>query len=69
MKAKWDQLQRESLRVNLYSMVTRAKVALSIVTEPSCEILIRQEFARKSQDTIGSVAQFETDFEEVELNL
>ena len=69
MKAKWDQLQRESLRVNLYSMVTRAKVALSIVTEPSCEILIRQEFARKSQDAIGSVAQFETDFEEVELNL
>ena len=66
MQGKWNELRRETLRVNLYSIVTRAKVALSIVTEPSCESLIKQRFARNPDIDIDSIAQFETDTDDVD---
>ncbi len=57
-KRFWTECQRKALRVQLYSLMTRAKVVLSIVAEEDCLETIKTEFARQSNDDLGSFAEF-----------
>jgi hypothetical protein len=57
-KRFWTECQRKALRVQLYSLMTRAKVVLSIVAEENCLATIKTEFARQSNDDLGRFAEF-----------
>jgi hypothetical protein len=57
-KRFWTECQRKALRVQLYSLMTRAKVVLSIVAEEDCLATIKTEFARQSNDDLGQFAEF-----------
>ncbi len=57
-KRFWVECQRKALRVQLYSLMTRAKVVLSIVAEEDCLATIKTEFARQSDDDLGMFAEF-----------
>jgi hypothetical protein len=57
-KRFWNECQRKALRVQLYSLMTRAKVVLSIVAEEDCLDIIKTEFARQSNDDLGLFAEF-----------
>ena len=57
-KRFWTECQRKALRVQLYSLMTRAKVVLSIVAEEDCLTTIKTEFARQSNDDLGQFADF-----------
>jgi hypothetical protein len=57
-KRFWTECQRKALRVQLYSLMTRAKVVLSIVAEEDCLDTIKTEFARQSNDDLDQFAEF-----------
>ena len=57
-KRFWTECQRKALRVQLYSLMTRAKVVLSIVAEDDCLATIKKEFARQSDDDLEQFAEF-----------